>query len=207
MFNSLTGTITGKYPNTVYIDTYGIEWDIYVPDSALEKLPPVGQVGKVYTWLNHTDKLMQLYGFATKEERALFFDLLKVDGIGAKGAIRILSNISGPQLLDALDSGNIAELERIPGLGKKTAAKMMLALKGKLTLEEATADHSGTAGSLNPFGDVIASLANMGYDKKDCGLTIDRLYRELSADSSFNEKSKADKEDLLFRRALVELVQ
>ena len=90
MFNSLSGIITGKLPNTVYIDTHGIEWAVTVPGSTLDSLPPVGQNGKIYTYLVHTEDLMSLYGFASAEERQLFLDLLKVDGIGPKGAVKIL---------------------------------------------------------------------------------------------------------------------
>src|SRR5574344_3085403 len=167
MFNSLTGTITGKFPNTVYIDTHGIEWSVTVPGSALDALPPVGQTGKVYTYMVHTDMLMELYGFASAEERGLFLSLLKVDGIGPKGAVKILTNIAAGQLVDALDKGDVAVLEKVPGVGKKTAAKMMLALKGKLTLDD-TAPGTVSSTKANAFADVITSLTNMGYDRRDC---------------------------------------
>ena len=72
MFNSLSGTVTGKFPQKLLLETGGIEWDISVPDSSLEKIPAPGQQGKVYTWLQHTDALMNLYGFATENERSLF---------------------------------------------------------------------------------------------------------------------------------------
>src|SRR5574344_2990589 len=111
MFNSLTGTITGK-------------------------LPAVGETGRIYTWMQHTDVLMVLYGFASTSDRALFLDLLKVDGIGPKGALKIMSNVSPSELTAVLDSGNLAALEKIPGVGKKTAGKMLLQLKGKLTIQE-----------------------------------------------------------------------
>ena len=84
MFNSLTGIITGKFPKQVFIDTNGVEWDLCVPDSNLDMLPPVGNEAKVFTWLQHTDQLLALYGFASAEERSVFLDLLKVDGVGPK---------------------------------------------------------------------------------------------------------------------------
>ena len=121
MFNSLTGTITGKFPQKVFIDTHGIEWDVSVPDSALDKLPAVGETGRIYTWMQHTDVLMVRYGFASTSDRALFLDLLKVGGIGPKGALKIMSNVSPSELTAVLDSGNLAALEKIPGVGKKTA--------------------------------------------------------------------------------------
>lgn len=207
MFNSLTGIITGKFPNTVYLDTYGIEWDIYVPDSTLDSLPPVGQTGRVYTWMYHREDMMRLYGFASVKERNLFLDLLKVDGVGAKGAVKILSNIAGAQLSDALDTGDIAALEKVPGVGKKTAAKMMLALKGKLTLDDGTSTGGLHPVKMNEFADVITSLSNMGYDRRDCEQTVDRLASSFASDTDFCTKSREDKEEALFRRALVELAQ
>lgn len=204
MFNSLTGTVTAKFPGTLYIETHGIEWDLLVPDSTLDAVPPVGQTAKVYTWLLHRDDTMKLFGFASVKERALFLDLLKVDGVGAKGAVKILSNISGSQLISALDEGNVAALEKIPGVGKKTAAKMLLALKGKLTLDgEGLVRPQKT----DAYSDVADSLSNMGYDRRDCAEVIDLLLVKLSEDSSFKAASHAEKEQILFRRALVELVR
>ena len=76
MFNSLTGIITAKFPKQVFIDTNGVEWDLCVPDSNLDMLPPVGSEARIFTWLQHTDQLMTLYGFASADERSLFLDLL-----------------------------------------------------------------------------------------------------------------------------------
>ena len=90
MINSISGIITGKFPKQLFLENNGIEWDICVPDSNLDLFGVVGSQAKVYTWLQHTDVSMALYGFATVEERSLFFDLLKVDGIGAKGALKII---------------------------------------------------------------------------------------------------------------------
>jgi len=88
MFNSLNGTVTGKFPQKIFLDTNGIEWEIIVPDTALDKFPHVGEKAKAYVWLQHTDSAMTLFGFATKEDRDLFFDLNKVDGIGPKSAVK-----------------------------------------------------------------------------------------------------------------------
>ncbi len=204
MFNSLTGTITGKMPNTLYLETNGIEWDLFVPDSTLDALPPIGQVAKVYTWLLHREDSMKLFGFASAKERMLFLDLLKVDGVGAKGAVKILSNISGSQLVSALDEGNLAALEKIPGVGKKTAGKMLLALKGKISL-----DYTVTVRTVktNAYADVIDSLVNMGYEKKNCELVIDEIVSGLSSDEGFKAKDRKEKEDLIFKRALVALAR
>lgn len=204
MFNSLTGIITGKLPKQLFLDTHGIEWDICVPDSNLELLPTVGSEAKVYTWLQHTDVLMTLYGFASAEERTLFLDLLKVDGVGPKGALKIMSSASSSRLTEILERGDVEMLEKIPGVGKKTAGKMMLQLKGKLTLSQT----SNVVRYEKPaaFADVIESLASMGYDKRLVEQKVAFLAEAISAaDPTFADKPQKEKEDIIFRRAIVEL--
>ena len=213
MFNSLTGTITGKYPQKLFLMTNGIEWDIIVPDTSLDALPHVGEEARVFTYLQHTDTAMSLFGFASERDRALFFDLLKVDGVGPKSAVKIMSSIALEQLVVALDDGNLAALEKIPGLGKKTAQKMLLALKGKLTLDEPTGKQTVAQNRGGEYADVVSALTNMGYDRRDVEAVITKLVDELkNAPASADEKAFKDmvpsaKEEVLFRRAIVELAQ
>lgn len=202
MFNSISGIITGKFPKQLFLDNNGVEWDICMPDSNIDMIGGVGNEVRVYTWLQHTDQLMNLYGFATADERSLFFDLLKVDGIGPKGAVKIMSSVSSARLMDVLEKGDIEMLEKIPGVGKKTAGKMMLALKGKLSLSEPA---SVSKSSSNPFADVVASLANMGYDKTLASQKVIQLNQELSSSADFSAKSQKEKEEIIFRKAIVEL--
>jgi holliday junction DNA helicase RuvA len=205
MFNSFTGTITGKFPNTVFIDTHGIEWSLTVPGTSVDALPPVGQTGRIYTYMVHTEDYMALYGFASNQERQLFLDLLKVEGIGPKGAVKILTNIAGPQLVAALDKGDVSVLEKVPGVGKKTAAKMMLALKGKLTLDGGeTVIRRAASG---PYDAVVTSLASMGYDRRDCEQAVADISAVLAKEDGWDKKKPTEKEDAVFRRALVELAQ
>ncbi|MBQ5491554.1 MAG: Holliday junction branch migration protein RuvA [Treponema sp.] len=203
MFNSLSGTITQKFPQKVFIDTHGIEWDVTVPDTALDALPPVGSEGKVYVWMQHTDSLMNLYGFATVSDRELFFDLLKVEGIGPKAAIKIMGNISASSLANILDSGDVEALQKVPGVGKKTAAKMLLQLKGKLSLNTDTPVSRSTEAS--PYADVITALVNMGYDRKEASSAVSAIAQRLSSDAQFASASQQNKEDAVFRHALVEM--
>lgn len=204
MFNSITGIITGKFPKQVFLDNNGIEWDICVPDSNLDMLGVVGSEAKVYTWLHHTDQLMCLYGFASAEERSIFLDLLKVDGVGPKGALKIMSSVSSGRLMEVLENGDMEMLEKIPGVGKKTAGKMMLTLKGKLKITE-SADTVVRVAAASPYADVIASLASMGYDKRDVEQKVAMMVEELSKDPSFAGKSQKEREDILFRKAIVSL--
>ncbi|MBQ0161977.1 MAG: Holliday junction branch migration protein RuvA [Treponema sp.] len=203
MFNSLSGIITAKFPKQVFLDTHGIEWDLCVPDSNLDMLGPVGSEVKVYTWMQHTDQIMCLYGFASSDERELFLDLLKVDGVGPKGAVKIMSAVSSGRLTDILERGDLEMLEKIPGVGKKTAGKMILTLKGKLKLSDDTAVIRVSKQS--PFGDVISSLVAMGYDKKNVEQKVASLVEILNAEKGFSEKSQKEKEDIIFRKAVVEL--
>ena len=197
------GTITGKFPKQIFIDTGGVEWDICIPDSNLDMLPPVGSVCRVFTFLQHTETAMQMYGFASADERTLFFDLMKVEGIGAKAAVKIMSSVSSARLMQVLDDGDLEMLEKIPGVGKKTAGKMLLALKGKLSLRE-TPSVVRISPEI-PFNDVVVSLVSMGYDKRLVEQKIAFLSENLQNDASFTGKTQKEKEDALFRRAIVEL--
>ncbi len=200
MLNSLTGTITAKLPQTLHLDVSGIEWDIAIPDSSLDSLPPVGSQARVFTWLLHREDAMRLFGFASPEERGLFLDLLKVDGVGAKGALKIMSGIAPRQLAQALDSEDLARLERLPGVGRKTAQKMMLALKGKLSFGDSPVERPAAAGR---WQDVAQALVDMGYDRRDCEAVLSRLEQELATELA--DKAPSQQEELLFRRAIVEL--
>ncbi len=201
MFNSITGTITGKFSKQLFLENNGIEWDLVVPDSNLELLPPVGEKTKVYTWIQHTENAMALFGFSSAEERSLFFDLLKVDGVGPKGAVKIMSSATSGELKQTLESGDVALLEKIPGIGKKTAGKMMLALKGKLTLQQDS--QTITITKQSEFADVVNSLVSMGYDRRQ----VEQKIAEISTaeEKLLNGKSQKEKEDIVFRKAIVEL--
>ena len=213
MFNSLSGTITGKFPQKLFLETNGIEWDIIVPDTTLDDLPHLGEKARVFTWMQHTDSAMNLFGFASSKDRDLFFDLNKVDGVGPKSAIKIMSSIQRDQLIQSLESGDLAALEKIPGLGKKTAQKMLLALKGKLTLDEDIPGAKAVVRSGGEYADVVSALANMGYDKRDVESCISNLVEELNkeipqnGEVAFKDKTRDAKEEILFRRAIVALAQ
>lgn len=203
MFNSIIGTVTGKKSRQLFIEANGIEWDICMPDSNIDMLPETGKEVRVFTWLHHTESLMNLYGFASPEERLLFLDLLRVDGVGPKAAVKIMSGVNSKRLFEILESGDVEILEKIPGVGKKTAGKMMLALKGKLSLSDDYKSSSSSPSS--PYDDAVASLVSMGYDKNLAKAKIMELAEKLSSEPDFVKKSQKDREDHLFRLAIVEL--
>lgn len=206
MFNSLTGVVTGKFPQKLFIETNGIEWDVTVPDTSLEKIPSVGIKGRVFVWMQHTENLMSLFGFATENERALFFDLLKVDGIGPKGAVKIMSNISVAALAEILDSGDVEALKKVPGVGPKTAGKIILSLKGKLSFVS-NEKISSAVRKNNVYADVIDALVSMGYDRAKAEDAVSKISSELQSDEKFSLLSQNAKEDSVFKKSILELAR
>jgi Holliday junction DNA helicase RuvA len=194
MFNSIRGTITEKFGETVRILTGGVEWDIAVPAMDVGRLSPPGEQGRVFTWLYHREDQMRLFGFADEQRRTTFLELLKVEGIGPRQALKIMGGIAQEELERALEAEDVGRLEAVPGLGKKTAQKMILALKGRLA---AAAPAARTA---SPYGELAEALVEMGYDRK---LAADALVK--AAASLPPDTAEAEKEKRLFREAIVYL--
>ena len=194
MFNSIQGIVSEKGAEAVFILTGGVEWEIAMPVTDIALLPAAGGECRVFTWLYHRDDLMRLFGFSGRARRDTFLELLKVEGIGPKNALKIMGGIAQEELERALETGDLARLEAVPGLGKKTAQKMLLALKGKLVHESADTP------AASPYGDLIEALAAMGYDKRVAAEAIARA--ETALPSGLNP---AEKEKLLFRNAIMNL--
>ena len=192
MFNSIWGKISEKSPEGIFLLSGSIEWDITVPARDLAQLPALGEECRIFTWLNHREDQMKLFGFAKEERRAAFLELLKVEGIGPKGAIKILGGIGQEELEQALETEDIERLEAVPGLGKKTAQKMMLALRGKLVKPKAEGK--------TPYGELLEALTEMGYDKRSATEALERAEKELPSGTV-----AAEKEKLLFKQAIVYL--
>ena len=170
----------------------GIEWDFAVPAMDLSRLPVLGEEGRVFTWLYHREDQMKLYGFSSEQRRATFLELLKVEGIGPKGALKILGSIGQEDLERALETEDIARLEAVPGLGKKTAQKMILALRGKLIAAKAE--------EKTPYGELVEALSEMGYDRHSAAEALARAEGELPPGAAGVER-----ENLLFKQAIVYL--
>ncbi|MDR0561846.1 MAG: Holliday junction branch migration protein RuvA [Spirochaetaceae bacterium] len=194
MFNSLQGIISEKLGDTLRLITGGIEWDIVMPATDMRQLPPAGESGRVFTWLYHKETEMRLFGFADERRRGAFLELLKVEGIGPRGAVKILGGISQEELEAALEREDVARLEAVPGLGKKTAQKMILALKGKLALS------AGPSRTASPYGELVEALAGMGYDRRAAAEALAAGEAGLSPHINSQEKEK-----LLFKYAIVRL--
>jgi Holliday junction DNA helicase RuvA len=197
MFNSIMGILGEKQADGVYVATGGVEWDIAMPESDIAALPEAGAEARVYTWLYHREDAMRLVGFSSAERRATFLELLKVEGIGVKGALKIMGGIAQAELEAALETEDVARLSAVPGLGKKTAQKMILALKGKL----ARADNTSAAPA--PYRELAEALTGMGYDKKAAIDALSKAAATVDAAPAGKPLSAKQKEEQIFREAVL----
>ncbi len=193
MFNSITGTITYKGTSTIYLENNGIEWEIYVSSKSISLLPSAGNSARIITHLHIREDNVTLYGFYDEKERSLFFELIKINGIGPKQAIKILSGISADDFISALDSENISLLSTLPGIGQKTAQKIVLAMRGKLLKEknETPSMHS----------DIIKALSDMGFDYRKAAKTVENIAEE----SEIKSLNLAEKEKAILKKAIIAL--
>jgi Holliday junction DNA helicase RuvA len=195
MFNSIQGTITEKKADSVHIATGGVEWDIAVPGMDMARIGNLGEQGRIFVWLYHREDQMRLYGFADERRRSTFLELMKVEGIGPRQAQKILSGIRQEDLERALDDEDLARLEAVPGLGKKTAQKMILTLKGKIARDAAPVQTDSA------HGELINALVDMGYDRKAASEAVAKAAGEL--EKSGGGSVPAEREKLLFKRAIL----
>jgi len=191
MFNSINGLITAKGTEVIYLLSGNIEWEIAVPLNDMQELT-LNSESRIFTWLYHREDQMKLFGFLNERRRNTFFELLKVEGIGPKGALKIMSGISQDDLETALENGDLARLEAVPGLGKKTAQKMLLSLKGKLI-------QSAVIGAVaSHYNDLVEALAAMGYDRRLAVEALTKAEAGVKPDLSSSEKEK-----MIFQEAIV----
>jgi Holliday junction DNA helicase RuvA len=170
-----------------------VEWDIQTTASSLAGLPETGKEGRIFVYLYHREDSMKLYGFSHPDERALFFELIKVEGVGPKLAQKILSAVSSGEFAAVVEREDLGALEALPGLGKKTAQKIVLHLKGKLPETRAS-----TPGSVL-VEDLVNALAGMGFDKKAAREAVNRAIDEEEGPPVGDPQAR---EQELFKRAL-----
>lgn len=130
MIAFLKGVLAGKTANCAYIDVQGVGYAVGMSQGALAKLPAVGQAVQVHTYLQISDNGIALYGFLTLEEKALFERLIGVSGVGPKVALAALSSFTPEALVAAVQAQDVTAVQKIPGVGKKTASRIILELKG-----------------------------------------------------------------------------
>ncbi len=193
MFNSLYGIITDLGTNTIYLRTGDIEWEIHASSNTVTQYLREKEQIRVYTFLYHREDQLVLYGFYSKEERSVFLDLLSVNGIGPKQAVRVLSGIGIEEFIAYLREGNVNALSQIPGLGKKTAQKIILSLQGKLHLEEED--------DTSQDEDIVNALVDMGFEKRSVKKAVDEIRREIGPRSTLGDEQEKE----LFKEALLRL--
>jgi Holliday junction DNA helicase RuvA len=164
MIGYLHGKIISKKPTKLLVDVNGVGYIVNISISTFEKLADTEEVS-LYTYLSVRESAMDLFGFYSLSEKEMFELLISVSGIGPKSAQGILSGIQIEDLKDALRNGNISRLVSIPGIGKKTAERMMIELRDKV--ESVAEGFEGiSVGSSSVRGDAIAALVNLGYNQK-----------------------------------------
>jgi Holliday junction DNA helicase RuvA len=168
----VTGKLAAKNPPQVLVDVGGIGYEIDVPMSTLYALPASGETVTLFTHLVVREDAHSLYGFFTQEERSAFRQLIRISGVGARTALGVLSGMSVTDLAQAVALQDAARLVRIPGIGKKTAERLLLELKGKLA--EGIAEPSARRGS-----DVVHALVALGYSEKEAAAAAKDVPSEL----------------------------
>jgi len=195
MIAHLRGTLLEKHPNAVVIDVHGVGYELAIPVSAYSSLPDKGAPVQLHVYTHVREDAISLYGFPAAVDKALFEKLIAVSGIGPSVAIKAMGGMTAVDLAAAIRSGAIEELVRIPGVGKKTAERMVLELRDKLDLvglpartEAATAKSTFAANE----EDVISALMNFGASRVAGEAAVVKA-RSATESNDF---------DALFRRAL-----
>lgn len=172
MIGRLHGKLLEKKPPQILIDVSGVGYEVDVPMSTFCNLPEVGGELTLYTHFVVREDAELLYGFATLAERAVFRALIKISGVGPKIALALLSGITVDQLKDAVDRGETGLLTKVPGIGKKTAERLVLELKGKLAGTGAATAAVPTSGAR---ADVAAALIALGYSEREAAAATKKL--------------------------------
>lgn len=165
MIGRVTGMLAQKQPPQVLVDVQGVGYELDVPMSTFYQLPAIGERITLHTQLVVREDAHQLFGFLTEAERSTFRQLLKVAGVGARTALAVLSGLSVPELVEAVARQEAGRLTKIPGIGKKTAERLLLELKDKMGSEVAL----GAVGprSAPASSDVLHALLALGYSERE----------------------------------------
>ena len=173
MYAYIKGELAEINSDHIVIETGGIGYQIYIPGQTFSYLPPIGEQLKVYTYRYLREDAMILYGFLTKDDLELFKLLISVSGIGPKGGLAILSTLNADELRFAVLSGDAKSIARSPGIGGKTAQRVILELKDKMSLEEAfekKTEHVNSvqsSGSSSVKNDAVMALTALGYSSTE----------------------------------------
>jgi Holliday junction DNA helicase RuvA len=201
MIAQLRGTLVEKHPNQAIVETGGVGYDVTIPVSTFTHLPDTGAEVKLRIHTHVREDAIALFGFLTQDEKAIFEKLIGVSGIGPTLAVKILSGLAAPDLINAIRRGDSATLVRVPGIGKKTAERMVLELRDKLPAVTGEQPAAAAPDALSPVDqDVLSALLNLGCARPQAEAAV-RKAKAVAATAGANAEFEP-----LFRRAL-ELVR
>ena len=183
MLAYVKGTLEIKTKGYIVVEANGIGYKIFMPESTIEKLGAIGEQIKIFTFMRVREDDVSLYGFITNEELRMFELLLSVSGIGAKGALTILSNITPSQFALAVISGDVGMLKKLPGIGPKTAQRIILELKDKLKKEQEIAvateeEESSFQEAIledEKISEAVSALQVLGYSRKEIAGALEKM--------------------------------
>jgi len=197
MIALLRGQLIEKHPNQAIVETAGVGYDVTIPVSTYTKLPDTGAEVRLKIYTHVREDVIALYGFLTQDEKALFEKLISVSGIGPTLGVKILSGLAAPELILSIRRGEVEKLVKLPGIGKKTAERMVLELRDKLPAVTGEDQAPPPAEALSPVDqDVLSALLNLGCARPQAEAAV-RKAKASGAAADFEP---------LFRRAL-ELVR
>ena len=178
MIGSLIGLIKEKTPSSILLEVNGIGYEIAVPLSTSFQLPNVGESAYLLTHLVVREDQHSLYGFATDEERKLFRALIKISGVGAKLAITILSGTNVNGFIQSVVNEDIDALVHLPGIGKKTAERLIVEMKDKVSEISGDENSLSESNENSAVAEAINALVNLGYKTKDAKTILDKIESE-----------------------------
>jgi Holliday junction DNA helicase RuvA len=198
MIGFLRGRIADKQPNKLSVDVQGVGYDVHVPLSTFYDAGDEGTEITLRIYTHVREDALQLYGFLTELERQLFERLISISGIGPKLAIAVLSGMDPRDLLGCVQRGDVAQLTAIPGVGKKTSARIVLELKDRLAQisSGAPADAAPASGADRVRTDLLSALQNLGYHRPQAEKAIDSTLQTMS-DPTFEQALKAALRELM----------
>lgn len=188
MIGRVSGTLLEKRPPQVLVDVNGIGYEIDVPMSTFYNLPALGAQVALHTHLIVREDAHLLYGFASEDERRLFRQLLKVNGVGAKMALAVLSGLDVAELAQAIATQDTGRLTKIPGIGKKTAERLVLELRDKV--EAGAAALPGAPERGRDGGDALNALLALGYNEREAAWAVKQLSGEMGVAEAIRQALK-----------------
>ena len=188
MIGRLSGTLLAKHPPQLLIDVGGIGYEVEAPMSTVFQLPECGKPVVLLTHLIVREDGHFLYAFLTEGERALFRQLLKISGIGARIALALLSGMSVDELAGAVARQETGRLTKVPGIGKKTAERLLLELKDKLP--SSLGSPAGARQAADPATDILNALLALGYNDREAGAVLRQLPPELAVADGIRQALK-----------------